>query len=479
MSKSTLNEENMHHALEELYAESAHHVINTGDEKIHAKRMGGRFRHLKWMTMLVWVVFFVGPYIRYGDRQAVLFDIVHRQFHIGPITVLPQDFWLLSLVLLFFAMLLAVSTAVAGRVYCGYFCFQTIWTDIFTWIENKIEGAPAKRKKLDKAKMDFDKFRKRTLKYTLWLIISFLTGISFVAWFTDAYQLWVDVFTLKAATTEYIVIGMFIAGTFFLAGFLREQACFWLCPYARIQAVMIDQTSIVPSYDLVRGEPRGRVRRGEDQSDKGDCVDCGQCVAVCPTGVDIRNGQQEGCIMCALCIDACDSVMEKLGKEKGLIRYASWNDITGKKDKPLFKRPRIWVYLTILSIAVIGIIYGLSTIKSLELKVLHSRQPLYVLQSDGTIQNKYTLKVLNKTNEDIKVSVEAKGEGLKGLKLIGAENGIVAKPEGVTPKVVYVRVPRKNLKSDNTEIEFIIKGDSSHGDHFESRRENYFRGPRR
>jgi len=465
--------------LEELYAESAHHVVNTGEEKIHAKRMDGKFRKLKWLTMIIWVVFFLGPYVRWGDRQAILLDIGNRQFHFGPVTVLPQDFWILSLLLLFFAILLAVGTAMAGRVYCGYFCFQTIWTDVFTWIENKLEGMPAKRKKLDKAKLNLDKLKKRTLKYTAWLIISVLTGVSFVAWFSDVFQLWTDIVTLQATSTEYGIILMFILGTFYLAGFLREQACFWLCPYARIQAVMIDETSIVPSYDLTRGEPRGRIVKGKDQGDKGDCVDCNQCVAVCPTGVDIRNGQQEGCIMCALCIDACDSVMEKVGKDKGLIRYASWDEITGKKEKPILKRPRIWVYGIILVAAMSGVLWGMSTLDALELKVLHSRQPLFVLQSDGSIQNKYTLKILNKTTADINVKITAKGSDLEGMQLIGTEGGLLVKHGGVTPLTVYVKVPRKNLKSESSPIEFAIEGVGSDGVQFNSIKVNYFRGPRK
>jgi len=467
-------------SIEELYAEAHEHKINIGDVKIHAKRTGGRFRNLKWLSTLVWLIFFLGPYFRLGDRQAILLDIPNRQFHIFNLTLLPQDLWMLSFVLLFFAILLAVVTALAGRVWCGYFCFQTVWTDVFTWIEEKLEGAPAKRRKLDKAKLDVAKIIVRTKKYILWLLISVLTGISFAAWFTDAYQLWVDIFTLNASTAAYVVLISFILGTFYLAGFLREQACFWLCPYARIQAVMIDDTSIVPSYDVPRGEKRGRLVKGKATSeDQGDCVDCNQCVAVCPTGVDIRGGQQEGCIMCGLCIDACDSVMEKINKPKGLIRYASWDGIMGKEERALHKRPRVWVYAAILMISIVGILVGLNTMESLELKVIHARQPLFVLQSDGSIQNRYTLKVLNKMNEDMKVQVSVDETDFKGLQMDGAEQEVVANHGTVTPITIFLRVPKKNLTEKSQPITFFVEGKDSQGKVYKSARESVFIGPKR
>jgi len=476
MSEKQIHEQ----TIEELYAEAHEHTINVGDVKIHAKRMGGKFRNLKWLSNLTWIIFFIGPYLRLGERQAVLLDIPNRQFHIFNLTLLPQDLWMLSFILLFFAILLAVVTALAGRVWCGFFCFQTVWTDVFTWIEDKIEGGPAKRRKLDKAKMDMKKFIIRAKKYSLWLLISMLTGISFVAWFTDAYDLWYDLFTLKASSTAYITVFMFIAGTMFLAGFLREQACFWLCPYARIQAVMIDDTSIVPSYDVKRGEKRGRLLKGKPAAaDQGDCVDCNQCVAVCPTGVDIRGGQQEGCIMCGLCIDACDAVMEKINKPTGLIKYASWDGIMGKQEKPLLKRPRVWVYSMILIISILGVIFGLSGMESLELKVIHARQPLFVTQSDGTIQNRYTLKVLNKMNEDIPVTIFIKNQDeFNGLKMIGPEKEIVAAHGTVTPVTIFVKVPRKNLKERSQAIIFNVKGKDATGQDYQSNRESVFIGPK-
>ncbi len=466
--------------IEELYAEANEHKINVGDVKIHAKRMKGKFRNIKWLTNSIWLILFFGPYLRWNGHQAVLLDIPNRQFHIFNITLLPQDLWMLAFVLLFFAILLAVVTALAGRVWCGFFCFQTVWTDAFTWIEEKIEGGPAKRRKLDKAPWDVKKITMRAKKYILWLLISVFTGISFVAWFTDAFQLWKDLFTLQAPSVVWVTILMFTLGTFYLAGFLREQTCFWLCPYARIQAVMIDDTTIVPSYDVPRGEKRGRLVKGKPASeDQGDCVDCNQCVAVCPTGVDIRGGQQEGCIMCGLCLDACDAVMDKIGKPKGLIKYASWDGIRGKEEKPLFKRPRVWLYTTIMTIALAGIIYGLSGMESIELKVIHARQPLFVLQSDGTIQNRYTLKVLNKLPEDMDVKVSVKEHNLKGLTLHGVEKPVKANHGTVTPVTVFVKVPKKNLTEQSVPLTFVVEGKDGTGQVYQSERESVFIGPKR
>ncbi|MDH5766310.1 MAG: cytochrome c oxidase accessory protein CcoG, partial [Gammaproteobacteria bacterium] len=301
-------------SVEELYEEASFWHVNTGEEVIHAKRMPGRFRTIKWLTSTVWLIYFLGPYLRWGDRQAVLFDIPNRKFHIFDITIMPQDVWLLAMILLFFAIMLAAVTSIAGRVFCGYFCFQTIWTDIYTYIEEKLEGSPAKRHKLDKAPWNWQKIRIKATKHFLWLLIGVLTGIAFTTWFTDAYDIWVKYFTLEASMAAWISVLMFTMGTYILAGFMREQTCFWLCPYARIQGVMYDTQTILPTYDIKRGEPRGKLTKGNTVEGNGDCISCNQCVAVCPTGIDIRNGQQEGCITCALCLDACDSVMDKIGK---------------------------------------------------------------------------------------------------------------------------------------------------------------------
>jgi cytochrome c oxidase accessory protein FixG len=345
--------------------------------------------------------------------------------------------------------LLAAVTSLAGRVYCGFFCFQTVWTDVFTWIEEKLEGPPHKRAKLEQAPWTFTKYRIKITKHFLFLVISVLTGVSFTLWFGDAYELWGEYLTLSAPLIAWDTVAVFTFFTYLFAGYMREQVCFWLCPYARIQGVMVDKETVLPTYDFSRGEPRGKLKKGED-AQFGDCIDCKQCVAVCPTGIDIRHGQQEGCITCALCLDACDAVMDKVDRPRGLIRYASLNEIQGVPSKALFKRPRVLVYLTIMLAAMGGIVYGLSSLASLELKVLHERQPLFVMQSDGSVQNKYQLKILNKTDRDMQVSVSVSGHD--ALKVIGANNPFNVPADKVAAFTIFVRIPGDQLTGERMPI---------------------------
>ena len=476
----TTNQKASHDAsLEELYAEAEQWEVNAGNETIHAKRLPGKWRRIKWLASSVWLIFFLGPYLRWNGQQAVLFDIPSRQYHLFGATVLPQDFWMLSLLLLFFAILLAVLTALVGRVYCGYFCFQTVWTDIFTWIEAKLEGGPAARRRLEAAPMGARKAGILLTKHLIWLLIGFATGFSFVAWFYGAGPLWQDFFVGQANAAAYAAIGLFTVGTYVLAGWLREQTCFWLCPYARIQGVMLDRQTLVPTYDVARGEPRGRMQKGETEQTRstGDCVDCNQCVAVCPTGVDIRQGQQEGCITCGLCLDACDAVMDKVGRPRGLVRYASLDEIEGKPVKRMLLRPRVWVYTIILSVALIGIIYGLSSLSALDLKVLHERAPLFVLLSDGSIQNKYTLKLLNKANDDLLVTISA--ESPVPIELVGADQPFRIKHGEVTPAIVFVKIKRKDLSSESVPVTFFAQAQLPTGADVSTTRESAFFGPRR
>jgi len=438
--------------LEELYRETEYWHVNVGEKTIHAKRMPGVYRRYKWVAMLVWLTFFLGPYMRWNGQQAVLLNIPARQFHIFSVTILPQDIWMLALVLLFFALLLAAVTSAAGRVYCGYFCFQTVWTDIFTWIEEKLESTPNKRIKLEQAPWSFYKFRIKIIKHTIWLVIGIFTGISFTLWFGDAYELWQSYLHFDFPLAALITIGVFASFTYLFAGHLREQVCFWLCPYARIQGVMYDRETILPTYDFARGEPRGKLKKDvvPSHSEQGDCIDCKQCVAVCPTGIDIRTGQQEGCITCALCIDACDAVMQKINLPQGLIRYASLDEIEGKQAKKLWKRPRIIIYIAIMLAAITGIIYGLSHLGSLELKVLHERQPLFVLQSDGTVQNKYILKILNKTNQDMRLNLSVNGH--ESLVIANKDQVILAKSGGVTSYTLFLRIPSDKLATPRVTV---------------------------
>jgi len=424
---------------------------------VHAKRMPGTFRTLKWWAASVWLFFFVGPYIQWDNRQAIWFDLEGRQFHIFGITVLPQDVWVLAMILLFYALLLAATTAIAGRMWCGYGCFQTVWMDVFTWIEEKVEGLPNKRVKIDKEPISFKKFRIKLPKWIAWGLIGFLTGFTFVAYFDPAIDLWARLFTFDWTSTESTIILSLAAATVFFAGFLREQTCIGFCPYARIQGAMIDTESVVPTYDYDRGEPRGRLKRaveGDATSELGDCIDCNLCVAVCPTGVDIRKGQQFGCITCGLCIDACDSIMEKIKKPKGLIRYASLAEFAGKTFVPFYKRPRVITYTSIMAFALAAIIYGISTMSPIDVKVLHERAPLFVAMSDGSIQNKYVVKIVNKSDKQLDAEIKVRGP--EGLVFI-VDEVIHVEPGNVGTATLLVRIPKKILTKQNTTVKIDVQ----------------------
>ncbi len=444
----------------DIYQEFETWSVNMGDKTIHAKRMPGFYRSVKYLTGLSWLIFFVGPYARWNGKQAILFDIGNRQFHFFNLTVLPQDIWMLSLLLLLMAMALFAVTSVASRVFCGYFCFQTVWTDVYTWIEEKIEGNHTQRRKLDNAPWNLKKIRLKVIKHSIWLAIAALTGISFSIWFVDAFDYWNNLLAFQLPMVGWVTLAMFLAGTYILAGFLREQTCLWLCPYARIQGVMTDSQTIMPTYDVKRGEPRGKIHRGSatdaDSKAQGDCIDCFQCVQVCPTGVDIRQGQQLGCITCGLCLDACDSIMDKVGRPRGLIRYASLDEIDGKPVKKLYQHPRTLVYISIILIALGGIIYGLTHLGAMTLRVIPERQPLFVSMSDGSIQNKYEFKVVNKTDKDLYVQVSANG-GVLGQVIIGAEQPLLTHHGRGTSFTIFVKAPGKNIKREVTPIEFRIQ----------------------
>ena len=460
-----------------IYQEFETWSVNLGDKTIHAKRMPGFFRSVKYMTGSLWLLFFLGPYLRWEGKQAILFDIGNRQFHFFDLTVLPQDIWMLSLLLLVMAMTLFAVTSVASRVFCGYFCFQTVWTDVFTWIEEKIEGNPTQRRKLDNAPWNAEKIRLKVIKHSIWLVIAALTGISFSIWFVDAFDYWNNLLAFQLPMVGWVTLTMFLAGTYILAGLLREQTCFWLCPYARIQAVMTDSQTIMPTYDVKRGEPRGKLQRGAEAGahGKGDCIDCFQCVQVCPTGVDIREGQQLGCITCGLCLDACDSIMDKVGRPRGLIRYASLDEIDGKPVKKLYQHPRTWVYIGIILIALGGIIFGLTHLGAMTLRVIPERQPLFVSMSDGSIQNKYEFKVVNKTDKDLHVQVTAE-HGVPGQIIIGAEQPLLTHHGRGTSFTIFVKAPGQNIKKEVTQIEFHIQ--STEDPTIEAEYDSKFNGPK-
>ena len=443
--------------VDSLYEEGEQWVQNLGEKTVHAKRMKGKFRNIKWLAIAVWSPFFFGPYVTWNGDQAILFDMEKRQYHLFDITIFPQDLWMLTMILLFLAILLAAMTTVLGRVFCGYFCFQTIWTDIFTFVENKLEGPPAKRRKLEKAPWSFTKIRIKVSKHIIWLAIATLSGVTWMLYFGVS---WADYFDGSISSTTFNITAAISLGAYTFAGHMREQACLWICPYARIQGAMVDKQTIMPTYDHYRGEQRGKLKKGQYAEGQGDCIDCNQCVAVCPTGVDIRQGQEYGCITCGLCIDACDSVMIKVNKPTGLIRYTSLDEMKFNKPlKAIYKRPRVIVYSTILLVALSILTYGIFTLAPMELKVLHDRQPLFVQLSNGAYRNKYELKVMNKTDKPMLVDISFESE-IDNLKPIKELTSVEIPTGNVKSIYVYLKAFEKDV-GDNNDVIFSVISDSA------------------
>ena len=419
--------------LAELYQESEYWHVDLGEKTVHAKRIGGRFRKLKWIAASIYIPYFLGPYLRWDGEQAILLDIPARRFHLFGLHIWPQEIWIGALLLIAFFLTLYALTSIAGRVFCGYFCWQTVWVDVYTWIEEKLEGPPAARKKLDDAPLSIQKIKIKGLKHAIYILLGLITGISFVSYFIDVYQMWGYYFTLSGPKEIWITPIPFLIGSYISVAFMREQTCFWLCPYARIQGVMTDESTILPTYNFRRGEPRGRIKHGDENinSATGDCIDCNLCYAVCPTGIDIRHGQQEGCITCGLCIDACDSIMEKVNRPKNLISYMSLRVLLGHEQTPIYKRGRVITYLLILLILWGGVLWGTMNINPLTLTVIRERKPLYVNLSDGSIQNRFTLKISNKSDTPMKMALNT--SGIENLKV------------SINPPEIIL--PRRSMKS--------------------------------
>ena len=363
-------------------------------ERIHPKQIHGRFEQLRNMT--VWAtmgLYLVLPWLQWDGRQAILFDLPARQFHIFGFTFWPQDFVFLSWLLILAAFSLFLLTVLAGRVYCGYVCPQTTWTRFFTWIEYLLEGDRSARIKLDAAPWSSRKLLRRGTKHALWLALALLTGLTFVGYFTPIADLIFRTFTFELGFWEFFWIAFFTAATYTNAGWMREQVCKYMCPYARFQSVMFDKDTLIVSYDEHRGEPRTRGAKSRDDTRAGDCIDCGLCVQVCPTGIDIRDGLQYECISCAACIDACDLVMDKIDKPRGLIRYTTEHALEGQKTQLL--RPRMIGYGLMLALMGVVFMIALANRVPADIDVIRDRGKLYRIASDGDIENSYRLQLRN------------------------------------------------------------------------------------
>jgi cytochrome c oxidase accessory protein FixG len=381
-------------------------------EKIHAREVDGTFDRLRSGSVILLLgLYYVLPWLRWDDRQAVLFDLPARKFYILGLTFWPQDFIYLAWLLIIAGVALFFFTALAGRIWCGFACPQTVWTTAFVWLERLAEGNRSKRIKLDKSPWNLEKIRRKTAKQVLWIGFALWTGYTFVGYFTPIVELGREIVSFSLGPWESFWVLFYSFATYGNAGIMREQVCKYMCPYARFQSAMFDRNTLIVSYDEARGEPRGSRSRkhGKNSNNEhlGDCVDCQLCVQVCPVGIDIRKGLQYECIACAACIDACDSVMDKMEYPRGLIKYTTENAIVGEKSRIL--RPRIVIYGTVLLILLIGLTGALSSRYELRMNVLRDRNALYRELASGRIENVYTLKILNKSDRNHPLTLIVKG----------------------------------------------------------------------
>jgi cytochrome c oxidase accessory protein FixG len=381
--------------------------------KIYPQRVQGTFRRIKWVVLFITLGIYYGlPFVRwdrgpYAPHQAVLVDLPNRRFYFFFIEIWPQEVYYLTGLLILAAMGLFLMNAVAGRVWCGYLCPQTVWTDLFQTVERWVEGDRREHLKRDASPWNIDRIARLGVKHFLWLMIAWWTGGAWVLYFADAPTLVKDLATFQAPLIAYVWIGILTLTTYTFAGLMREQVCLYMCPWPRIQAALIDEWALNVTYRYDRGEPRNSLKKSltlrEQGLPAGDCIDCLQCVHVCPTGVDIRNGPNLGCIQCGLCIDACDAIMAKTGRPPGLIAYDTDINIHRREEgkPPLYRivRARTALYAVIIALVAGVMLYTLATRRSEGLAVIHDRNPIYVRLSDGSVRNAYTVHILNKSLE--------------------------------------------------------------------------------
>ena len=440
--------------------------------KIHPRLVHGLFRRVKWIVMAISLtIYYVTPWLRW-DRgsgapdQAVLIDIPSRRFYFFFIELWPQDFFLVTGLLIMAGIGLFLMTSVAGRVWCGYACPQTVWTDLFIHVERLIEGDRNDRLRLDKAPLGWSKALKRVTKHASWLVIALMTGGAWIFYFADAPTLARQLVSLTAPDIAYITMAGLTFTTYALGGLMREQVCTYMCPWPRILGAMMDEESLVVTYRAARGEPRGFAKSG-DTAKFGDCVDCKACVAACPMGIDIRDGQQLECITCALCIDACDDVMSHLKRPQGLIAYASLagEARAARGEKRLIRtvRPRTLAYFGLWALVGVIMLYALLTRPEIELNVLHDRNPLFVRMADGDIRNAYTIKILNKSHTSRSFHLAVKGLDGAGIGLVGVATGMgdvnpvmTVDPDELRAFRLLVTAPGRALSKEEIPIQFVL-----------------------
>jgi cytochrome c oxidase accessory protein FixG len=440
-------------------------------KKIYARAVQGRFVRLRWL--FVWLTqlsFYGSPWLLWNGRQAVLFDLEARRFWIGGLVLYPQDFIFLTALLLMSAYGLFLFTAVAGRLWCGYTCPQTVYTEIFMWVERRFEGDRAARMRLDAGGWSFEKLWRKGGKQLAWIAIALWTGFTFVGYFTPIRELGAQVLAFDLSGWEAFWVLFYGFATYGNAGFMREQVCKYMCPYARFQGAMFDRDTLVITYDEGRGEPRGSRSKKADpaQLGLGSCIDCGLCVQVCPTGIDIRKGQQYECIGCAACVDVCDEVMDKMNYPRGLVRYDTLNGVQLKLDASQrlrrVLRPRVLIYSAVLVAIAIAFVTSLAMRSPFRVDVVRDRGTLARLVEDGWVENVYRLQIMNATES--RQSYRVAATGLPGL-VLSAPIQAQLDPAEARWISVALRVPpesAQNAGSGSHRIEFTVERLAEEGD---------------
>lgn len=439
-------------------------------EPIYPKLVHGKFRLAKWVfTVIALGIYYLIPFLRYprgGDApdQAVLIDFTGQRFYVFWIEIWPQEIYFVSGLLILAALSLFLVTALFGRVWCGYACPQTVWTDLFIAVERLFEGDRNKRIKLDRAPMSFNKAWRKSGKHAVWLLIAGATGGAWILYFHDAFDIIGSFLTGQAPVTAYIFFALLTFTTYTLAGTMREQVCTYMCPWPRIQAAMTDMEALNVAYRVDRGEPRGAHKKGDSWDGRGDCIDCKACVAACPMGIDIRNGPQLECIQCALCIDACDDIMKKVDLPTGLIAYETDENIVRRQkgEKPRYRliRPRVIFYAVALAIVSAIMLYALSSRSVVELDVSRDRNPNFVRLADGSVRNSYTLTVINKTHEPQTYRINVDSDAPMVARLLngdeGDDIGVELGPDTTRDFRVFLTLPAEHITRSGERLTFTV-----------------------
>jgi cytochrome c oxidase accessory protein FixG len=428
-------------------------------KKIYMRSQKGWFGSWRWVLVFFTQIIFYGTvWLNWNDRQAVLFDLVARKFYIFGLVLWPQDFIYLAVLLVISALSLFLFTAVAGRLFCGYACPQTVYTEIFMWVEKQIEGDRQARLRLDAGPLTVKKVLRKTAKHLVWLVIALWTGFTFVGYFTPIQTLMAEMATFTLGPWEWFWFLFYGFVTYGNAGFMREQVCKYMCPYARFQSAMFDKDTLIVTYDAERGEPRGGRSKKDDYKAEGlgACVDCSICVQVCPTGIDIRNGLQYECIACGACIDGCDEVMDKMGYERGLIRYTTEHALTNKLDKKSMWK-RVFRMRTLIYSAILGLIIaaaGVSLYLHLPLKVDVMRdRTMPKITEEGAIENVYKLQISNASEQTRRFKIEV--QGIPGA-VIAGNDLVTIKGAKTQAMPVRIRIPAKSLEVGSNKIKFQV-----------------------